>query len=66
MKKNILVRVGDRLEAQNVEMTVEEIATLEKECAEMPPPPQNDRETVADMAAALKLLGISGEEDEDT
>lgn len=66
MKKNILVRVGDRLEAQNVEMTAEEIATLEKECAEMPPPPQNDRETVADMAAALKLLGISGEEGEDT
>lgn len=63
MKKNILVRVGDRLEAQNVEMTVEEIATLEKECAEMPQPPKNDRETVADMAAALKLLGISGEEE---
>lgn len=63
MKKNILVRVGDRLEAQNVEMTVEEIATLEKECAEMPRPPKNDRETVADMAAALALLGISGEEE---
>nr|DAM22078.1 MAG TPA: hypothetical protein [Caudoviricetes sp.] len=63
MKKNILVRVGDRLEAQNVEMTVEEIVTLEKECAEMPTPPKNDRETVADMAAALKLLGISGEEE---
>lgn len=63
MKKNILVRVGDRLEAQNVEMTVEEIATLEKECAEMPQPPKNDRETVADMAEALALLGISGEEE---
>ena len=60
MKKNILVMVGDRLEAQNVEMTVEEIATLEKECAEMPQPPKSDRETVADMAAALALLGISG------
>lgn len=62
MKKNILVRGGDRLEARNVEMTAEEIATLEKECAEMPTPPKNDRETVADMTAALKLLGISGEE----
>ena len=65
MKKNILVMVGDRLEAQNVEMTAEEIATLENECAEMPPPPKNNnnREIVADMAAALALLGISGEEE---
>ena len=36
MKKNILVKAGDRMVAQTVEMTQDEIAELTRQQAELP------------------------------
>ena len=36
MKKNILVKAGDRMAAQTVEMTQDEIAELTRQQAELP------------------------------
>lgn len=38
MKKNILVKAGDRMVAQTVEMTQDEIAELTRQQAELPEP----------------------------
>ena len=38
MKKNILVKIGERYESRNVEMTPEEEAEFERKKAEMPEP----------------------------
>lgn len=38
MKKNILIKIGERYESRNVEMTPEEIAEYERQRAEMPEP----------------------------
>ena len=38
MKKNILIKIGERYESRNVEMTPEEEAEFERQQAELPEP----------------------------
>ncbi len=94
MKKNILVKIGEReeqrtrfipaeygetgdlireaydetytvtvpiMQAQNVEMTAEEIAELKAMQADMPEPEQSAEKELADAEAALALLGVEME-----
>ena len=67
MKKNILIKIGERYESRNVEMTPEEEAEFERQQAELPEPEPSpeDRldalETTTDDMILLMAELIGGE-----
>lgn len=56
MKKNILVKAGDRMVAQTVEMTQDEIAELTRQQAELPEPEPSHEERLAELEAQNQML----------
>ena len=56
MKKNILIKIGERYESRNVEMTPEEIAEYERQRAEMPEPEPTQEERLSMMEDAFAEL----------
>ena len=56
MKKNILVKIGERYESRNVEMTPEEEAEFERQQAEMPEPEPTLEERLSMMEDAFAEL----------
>ena len=56
MKKNILIKIGERYESRNVEMTPEEEAEFERRQAEMPEPEPTLEERLSRMEDAFAEL----------
>lgn len=56
MKKNILLKIGERYESRNVEMTPEEEAEFERQQAEMPEPEPTLEERLSMMEDAFAEL----------
>lgn len=56
MKKNILVKAGDRMVAQTVEMTQDEIAELTRQQAELPETKPAVEQQLADLSEYVNRL----------
>lgn len=56
MKKNILVKAGDRMVAQTVEMTQDEIAELTRQQAELPETKPAVEQQLADLSEHVNRL----------
>ena len=58
MKKNILIKIGERYESRNVEMTTEEEAEFERQQAELPEPEPTQEERLSMMEDAFAELCV--------